>query len=57
MIKIGDLKEHDEDEDTIEMGEDTEALTTENRSTWNKGDFRKREYQYGTGFWKIISFW
>ena len=32
MKKIGDIKEHDDDEDTSEMGEDKEALNTEN---WN----------------------
>ena len=44
MKKIVDIKMHDDDEDTTEMVEVTEALITENRCTWNKGDFRKREY-------------
>ena len=37
-----DMKEHDENEDATEMEEDIEALITENWSSWDKGDFRKR---------------
>ena len=32
MKEVGDIEEHDDDEDTSEMGEDKEALNTENRN-------------------------
>ena len=38
------MKEHDDDEDTSEMGEDKEALNTENRKIWNQGNLRKSGY-------------
>ena len=44
MKKIGDIKEHDENEEASEMGEDREALTTENRKIWNQGYLRKNGY-------------
>ena len=39
----GDNEDHDENEDTIEMNENKEALITE-RIFWNEGDFRKKNF-------------
>ena len=54
--EVVDKEEHEDDIDTIRMKEDKVALITESE-IWNKGDFRKNIYQYGTGYLKIISFW
>ena len=54
--EVVDKEEHQDDIDTIRMKEDKVALITESE-IWNKGDFRKNIYQYGTGYLKIISFW
>ena len=53
----GDNFDHDEDEDGIDVKLDKEALITESKNFWNQGDLRKKNYQYGTGYLEIISFW
>ena len=47
----------DEDIDSFEMKLDKEALITESKNFWNQGNLRKEDYQYGTGYLDIISFW
>ena len=54
--EVVDKEENEDDIDTSRMKEDKVALITESE-IWNKGDFRKNIYQYGTGYLKIISFW